>query len=128
MTTKTICDLWEELSDIPCDDSGNTEESFLGFEAGTNREEIWHWFDQYIPVHRLLYELDDVKAECEAEIVKPKQKRSTFGVVVCRYGYVEVEADSTDAAMTLVDKTVKTDEVSWNDDWSCVDAQLVDEL
>lgn len=50
------------------------------------------------------------------------------GLAVRAMRYVEVEADSTDAAMTLVDKTVKTDEVSWNDDWSCVDAQLVDEL
>lgn len=64
---KTICDLWSALSDIPIDDYDNTEEEFLGFEAGTEREEIWHWFDQFIPVHRLLYEFDDVIKESERD-------------------------------------------------------------
>lgn len=39
---------WEPLSDIPVDDDGNIEESFCPiplFTKGTNREEIWAWFD-----------------------------------------------------------------------------------
>lgn len=39
---------WEALSDIPVDDDGNLEEPFCPiplFTKGTNREEIWAWFD-----------------------------------------------------------------------------------
>ena len=40
-------ELWEQFSDIPMDpDTENIEEQFLSFPAGTNREEIWHWFDE----------------------------------------------------------------------------------
>ena len=43
---------WAELSDVPFDD-GRTEndmtlaEEWFGFPAGTEREEIWHWFDEH---------------------------------------------------------------------------------
>lgn len=37
--------LWELLGYIPVDDYGNIQEEFLGFEIGTNREDIWHWFE-----------------------------------------------------------------------------------
>ena len=51
--------LWEKFGDIPMDPETETmEESFLHFPAGTPREEIWHWFDQYHGkgIHYLLYE------------------------------------------------------------------------
>ena len=39
--------LWDDFSDVPMD--SETEcicDSFLGFPAGTHREEIWKWFDE----------------------------------------------------------------------------------
>lgn len=38
--------LWSILGDIPCNDDDESEEDFIGFEAGTNRFDIWHWFDE----------------------------------------------------------------------------------
>lgn len=39
--------MWSELSDVPLNpDTEEIEEQFKSFPAGTNREEIWHWFDE----------------------------------------------------------------------------------
>ena len=39
--------LWAELTDIPMNpDTERMEEQFLHFPAGTEREDIWHWFDE----------------------------------------------------------------------------------
>mgnify|MGYP005991662643 FL=1 len=38
--------LWTQLSNIPTNDEGEIEESFQHFEAGTDREEIWGWFEE----------------------------------------------------------------------------------
>lgn len=44
---KALADLWAEFGDIPMDpETEQMEEEFLGFPAGTHREEIWHWFDE----------------------------------------------------------------------------------
>lgn len=50
-------DLWEKLGDIPVDVDGEIEEPFLDFEVGTDREEIWHWFEEKfnIRVYDLMY-------------------------------------------------------------------------
>lgn len=40
---------WSKLSDIPVDDDGIIQESFLWWPKGTNREDIWHWFDEKYP-------------------------------------------------------------------------------
>ena len=38
--------LWDVFADVPCDlETECIEEEFLGFPAGTHREEIWRWFD-----------------------------------------------------------------------------------
>ena len=37
--------LWEEFGDIPINDDDEIEEEFLEFEVGTDRFEIWHWFE-----------------------------------------------------------------------------------
>lgn len=38
---------WDEFSDVPMDpETECMEERFLDFPAGTNREDIWHWFDE----------------------------------------------------------------------------------
>jgi hypothetical protein len=40
-------ELWEEFADVPMNpETEEMEEPFLHFPAGTNREEIWHWFDE----------------------------------------------------------------------------------
>lgn len=42
-----IKELWEEFEDVPMNpETECMEEAFLGFPAGTHREEIWHWFDE----------------------------------------------------------------------------------
>lgn len=39
--------LWKELEDVPMNpDTEEMEEEFLHFPEGTNREEIWEWFDE----------------------------------------------------------------------------------
>ena len=39
--------LWQQFGDIPMNpETECIEESFLNFPIGTNREEIWHWFDE----------------------------------------------------------------------------------
>lgn len=44
---KMLENLWDQFADIPMDpDTEKIEEPFLGFPAGTDREDIWHWFDE----------------------------------------------------------------------------------
>lgn len=38
--------LWEEFGDVLIDDDECILDDFLGFEYGTHREEVWHWFDE----------------------------------------------------------------------------------
>lgn len=39
--------LWAEFGDVPMNpETECMDEPFLGFPAGTHREEIWHWFDE----------------------------------------------------------------------------------
>lgn len=39
--------LWEKFSNIPMNpDTEKIEETFLNFPAGTDREDIWGWFDE----------------------------------------------------------------------------------
>lgn len=40
-------ELWDEFADVPMNpETEEMEEPFLHFPAGTNREEIWRWFDE----------------------------------------------------------------------------------
>lgn len=48
-----------------------------------------------------------------------------YGVTVTRFGYVEVEAASAEEAVAIVNRDVKTDDVSWSDDWLGSDAEEV---
>ena len=41
--------LWSKLGDIPVNDDGIIQESFLWWSKGTDREDIWHWFDEKYP-------------------------------------------------------------------------------
>lgn len=38
--------LWRQLAGIPVDDYGYIEQPFNGFMKGTDREDIWHWFER----------------------------------------------------------------------------------
>lgn len=48
---ETIEDLWKELGDVPFDEEENGElilaEDWFIFDKGTEREDIWHWFDDH---------------------------------------------------------------------------------
>ncbi len=51
-------ELWSRFEDVPMDpETECIEEEFANFPAGTNREEIWKWFDGRYSrgVHHLLY-------------------------------------------------------------------------
>ena len=51
LSDETIEELWKELGYIPFDENVNGElvlnEDWFIFDKGTEREEIWHWFDEY---------------------------------------------------------------------------------
>ena len=54
--------LWDELADVPFNEEPDgtlvLAEDWLDFPAGTEREEIWDWFDQMhsVGVVWLMYE------------------------------------------------------------------------
>lgn len=39
--------LWEELEDIPTDENDCLCVDWQGWSKGTDRDEIWHWFDEH---------------------------------------------------------------------------------
>ena len=42
----TLDIMWEKFGDIPVDENGITiEQDFYIWKKGTEKEEIWHWFD-----------------------------------------------------------------------------------
>jgi hypothetical protein len=41
--------LWDEFSEIPVDDDDRILRDFRDFPAGTDRFEVWHWFDGMCP-------------------------------------------------------------------------------
>jgi len=44
---KELEKLWSEFGDVPMNpETECMDEEFLGFPAGTHREDIWHWFDE----------------------------------------------------------------------------------
>lgn len=53
---------WELFADVPMNpETECIEQEFLGFPAGTHREDIWHWFDERYSkgVYALLYGEED---------------------------------------------------------------------
>lgn len=46
---KTLIELWDDFSDIPINNDDEIEETFLFFEPGTNRFDIWNWFEERCP-------------------------------------------------------------------------------
>lgn len=41
---------WDELGNVPVNEDGDIEESFEHFQAGTEVEEIWHWFEEFFDI------------------------------------------------------------------------------
>lgn len=77
-------ELWAQFGDVPMNpETECIEEPFMGWGAGVNREEIWHWFDQryskgiayllyygredYVPETKRLYSLSKLCFECESK-------------------------------------------------------------
>lgn len=61
MDETQIEELWGELSDVPVDEEGRLESAWRGYPAGTDREEIWHDFDEAYEggVHGLMFPDDE---------------------------------------------------------------------
>ncbi|WP_207308927.1 hypothetical protein [Marinobacter salicampi] len=38
-------ELWAELGNVPVTQDGELEEAFLHFPKGTDREDVWQWFE-----------------------------------------------------------------------------------
>lgn len=49
MSIDELKKLWKEFSEIPVNDNDETERGFRDFPAGTDRFEIWTWFDDLCP-------------------------------------------------------------------------------
>ena len=65
LSKETIELLWQEF-DVPTNDLEEILESFCGWCVFTDREEIWHWFDEQYArwggVHALMFP-DEYKEE-----------------------------------------------------------------
>lgn len=48
---------WENFGDVPIDKDDKIEIPFLHFPIGTDKYDIWHWFDNESPngLHELMY-------------------------------------------------------------------------
>ena len=57
-TEKELRGLWLLFSDVPITDEDCIEEEYLGFPSGSNRFDVWRWFDALWPggVYNLAYE------------------------------------------------------------------------
>lgn len=54
---KPFEELWDRFTDIPINNDGEIQETFEHFNIGTDREEIWHWFEEEydVSVEELIY-------------------------------------------------------------------------
>ena len=44
-TKEQLQELWNKLGNIPINENDEIEEQFLHFAIGTDKLDIWHWFD-----------------------------------------------------------------------------------
>lgn len=49
MTPEKLKKWWDEFSEMPVDNDDRIERAFHIFEKGTDRMEIWKWFDEQCP-------------------------------------------------------------------------------
>jgi len=60
VTLETLKAWWDEFSEVPVDNNDRIERPFHHFEKGTDRFEIWKWFDEQCP-HGLVQDLNGGK-------------------------------------------------------------------
>ena len=41
--------LWSMFGDVPINNNDEIEQDFLWFPIGTDRFDVWHWFDENYP-------------------------------------------------------------------------------
>lgn len=46
MTDQELENLWDEFANTPINEDDCIEQQFHTFEPGTDRMDIWHWFDE----------------------------------------------------------------------------------
>lgn len=46
---KDIFELWDDFSEVEVDEDDNILSSFLSFQVGTSKFDVWHWFDERMP-------------------------------------------------------------------------------
>lgn len=95
--------MWDELRDVLFDDHEHGDmtlaEDWAGFPAGTEREEIWHWFDDFHSkgVYYLLYEFyadkSNVKTISQQEMLSMENSTASHEGFEPRGRFVWQEAD-----------------------------------
>ena len=59
MSKETLEAMWMDFGDVPVNDLDGIEEGFCGWNDFTDREDLWHWFDdqdaKWGGGHALLY-------------------------------------------------------------------------
>lgn len=48
-TLEELRKLWDEFGDTPVNNNDEIEEDFLDFPVGTDKFDVWHWFDEQCP-------------------------------------------------------------------------------
>lgn len=87
---KRLEEAWEQLGDVPMDpESERMEEPFACFPAGTEREEIWHWFDRRHSkgVPYLLYGNGAEYVVTASELMQMRLLCDECGSVSCHYNH-----------------------------------------
>ena len=46
---KPVREMWEEFGNVPVNNDNEIEQDFYHFEKGTDRDEVWHWFEEIDP-------------------------------------------------------------------------------
>ncbi len=113
---KKLEDLWQQLGDVPINPkTEHIEEPFLHFPAGTDREDIWHWFDERHSkgVAYLMYH----KADRVAELT-PEELRRAYEKQQHIYDISDIEDELNSSAEDYVeygiaDKPVTDMEKDW---------------
>ena len=66
LSKKAIEEMWESF-DVPMNNDEKIDEDWCGWPKGTDRYEIWHWFDEqyakYGGVHALMFPSEHKKSE-----------------------------------------------------------------
>lgn len=70
LTQDELTELWLMFGDVPINDRDEIQEEFIGFDAGTNRFDIWQWFDQRYEsgVAQLIHDAEKLFRELAREV------------------------------------------------------------